>query len=93
MTINGGKIVIRTTGVETEGLESKATLKITGGEIEIDAYDDCINASKHIEITNGKVFCYSETNDGIDSNGTLTFSGGVIISAGARTPEEGFDCE
>ena len=93
MTINDGKIVIKTTGVEAEGLESKKVMTINGGEIEIDAYDDCINASNHIEITGGKVYCYSETNDGIDSNGTLTVSGGVVVSAGARSPEEGFDCD
>ena len=93
MTINDGKIVIKTSGVEAEGLESKATLTINGGEIEIDAYDDCINAARHIEITGGVIYCNSETNDGIDSNGTLTISGGIILSAGTRSPEEGFDCD
>ena len=93
LTVNGGNISIKTSGVEAEGLESKKVLTINGGTIEIEAYDDCINASNHIEITGGNIYCYSQTNDGIDSNGTLTVSGGVIISSGATAPEEGFDCD
>lgn len=93
LTVNGGTIVIKTTGVEAEGLESKATLAITGGAIEIEAYDDCINAATHIDISGGYIYCNSTTNDGIDSNGTLSILGGVIISAGASAPEEGFDCD
>ncbi|NDV65853.1 carbohydrate-binding domain-containing protein [Bacteroides sp. 224] len=93
LTVNGGSIVISTSGVEAEGLESKATLKITGGTVEIEAYDDCINASNHIEINGGNVYCKSTVNDAIDSNGTLTITGGVIITAGASSPEAGFDCD
>jgi len=93
LTVNGGKITISTAKTEAEGLESKATLTINGGELDIRAYDDCINASNHIEITGGTIYCYSETNDGVDSNGTLTISGGTIVSVGAGAPEDGFDCD
>jgi hypothetical protein len=93
MTINSGDITIRTFGVEAEGLESKATLTIAGGNIEIDAYDDCINAARHIQIDGGHIYCNSAANDGIDSNGTLTVTGGVVLSAGSSQPEEGFDCD
>ncbi|MCC8174142.1 MAG: carbohydrate-binding domain-containing protein [Odoribacter sp.] len=92
LTVNGGDITIRTYGVEAEGLESKATLSIHGGNLDIEAYDDCINASDHIEITGGNIYCNSTINDGIDSNGTLTISGGLIIAAGYTTPEAGIDC-
>lgn len=93
LTVNGGTIKIRTSKTEAEGLESKTTLKITGGEIDIEAYDDCINAADHIQIDGGKIYCKSATNDGIDSNGTMTVTGGVIVSAGSAAPEEGLDCD
>lgn len=93
LVINGGKITIRTTKTEAEGLESKSTLTITGGEVNIDAYDDGINASNHIQFDGGKIFVKSNTNDAIDSNGTLTVTGGTIIAAGSSQPEGGFDCD
>lgn len=93
LTVNSGNITIKTSGVEAEGLESKKTLTINDGTIEIEAYDDCINASNHIGINGGNIYCYSESNDGIDSNGTLTVTGGVVVSSGTKSPEEGFDCD
>ena len=94
ITINGGSILVRTSGGEgSEGIESKATLTINDGTVEISAYDDCLNASKHIGITGGNIYCYSSGNDGIDSNGTLTISGGLIVTSGTQSPEEGIDCD
>ena len=93
LTVNGGDITIRTSKTEAEGLESKSTLTITGGSVDIIAYDDCINATSHIQIDGGYVYCNSTTNDAIDSNGTLTVTGGVIVAAGASSPEGGIDCD
>jgi len=93
VTINGGHIIIKTSKTEAEGLESKATMTINGGTIEIDAYDDGINASDHIQINGGTIYVNSQVNDGIDSNGTLSIAGGIIISAGAANPEGGIDCD
>jgi hypothetical protein len=91
--INGGKINIETTGSGGEGIESKATLSINNGEIYIKAVDDAINAGKAIYINGGTIVAYSTTNDGIDSNGTMTITGGHIFAIGAKSPEEGFDCD
>lgn len=44
-------------------------------------------------INSGNVVAYSSTNDGIDSNGTLTISGGRVMAIGAQSPETGFDCD
>ncbi len=55
-------------------------------------YDDCMNASNSIVINGGSIYCYSSGNDGIDSNGTLTITGGVVIASGTTSPEDGFDC-
>ena len=76
ITISGGKLNIFVTGASdgSEGLESKATLTISGGEIYSYAYDDAINAASAINITGGKVYAYASNNDGIDSNGDLNVS-------------------
>lgn len=93
LTVNGGVITIKTTGEEAEGLESKDIMTIAGGELNIQTYDDAINATNHIEISGGKTYCYATNNDGIDSNGTITISGGTVVSSGTTQPEEGFDCD
>jgi hypothetical protein len=95
VTITDGELNIAVTGQSdgSEGLESKATMTISGGQTYVYAYDDAINASKAINITGGKVFAYALNNDGIDSNGTLTISGGVVIATGASSPECGIDVD
>jgi hypothetical protein len=94
VTINGGTINVTAKGGDSsEGIESKSVLTINGGTVEVTAYDDCINAASGIVITGGSVYCYSSNNDGIDSNGPLTISGGLIIASGTTSPEEGIDCD
>ena len=93
--ISGGKLNISVTGVSdsSEGLETKAALNVSDGEIYVYAYDDAINAASSINISGGKVFAYASNNDGIDSNGSLVISGGLVIGVGASTAESGFDCD
>ncbi len=95
MTVNSGIITVSCTQSTEggEGLESKSTMYIKGGRITGSTYDDCINAAKHIEVSGGKHSLTARGNDGMDSNGTLTISGGMVISKGAGGPEEGFDCD
>lgn len=93
--VNGGELNISVTGVSdgSEGLESKSTITINDGRIYIYAYDDAMNAATNITINGGRVYCYAVNNDGIDSNGTITVTGGVVIASGTSRPEEGFDCD
>lgn len=94
LTINGGTVLVKATGGEgSEGIESKSVLTVNNGMIAALCYDDCMNASNSIVINGGTIYCYSSGNDGIDSNGTLTITGGVIVSSGTTSPEEGFDCD
>ncbi|WP_316830792.1 carbohydrate-binding domain-containing protein [Pedobacter aquatilis] len=93
LTINNGTVTVRTTGTGAEGLESGAILAINGGTVEAVAYDDGLNAASQIVINGGTIYAYSTLNDGIDSNGTITVTGGLIVSSGYTSPEEGFDCD
>lgn len=93
ITISGGKLAISVTGVSdgSEGLESKSTLTITGGEVFVCAYDDAINASSDITISGGYVYAHGAHNDGIDANGNCYIQGGVIFAIGASSPEVAID--
>lgn len=93
LTINDGHIKVKTSRSEAEGIESKKALVINDGYIVVEAYDDCINAATAITINGGDIYCYSIANDGVDSNGTLTITGGTVIAIGTSSPEEGFDCD
>lgn len=94
LTVTGGTILVSTLGGEgSEGLESKNILTITGGEVLANCYDDCLNASNHIQIDGGDIYCYSTGNDAIDSNGTLSITGGTIVAIGTTVPESGIDCD
>ena len=97
LTINSGNVTVHCTQTQNEGgecIESKATLTINGGNIE--AYsvkDDAVNAAQNLTINGGIYYAHSDNNDGTDSNGTMFLNGGLNISNGARSPEEGFDCD
>lgn len=91
ITISGGKISITTSGAGGEGMESKSTLNITGGEVAINALDDAINASSHLTISGGLVYARATNNDGIDSNGNCYIKGGLVFAVSASSPEVAID--
>ncbi|MDE6368444.1 MAG: carbohydrate-binding domain-containing protein [Muribaculaceae bacterium] len=98
INITGGTLNIAVTGSggsygSPEGLESKSTLTIDGGNIYSYATDDAINAITGITINGGNIYAHSTTNDGIDSNGFFHVNGGLVIANGASGPEESFDCD
>ncbi|MBQ7210234.1 MAG: carbohydrate-binding domain-containing protein [Paludibacteraceae bacterium] len=91
ITISGGKISITTGGAGGEGMESKSTLDITGGEIAINAYDDGINSGDVLTISGGMVYSRATNNDGIDANADCYINGGLIYAIGASSPEVAID--
>ena len=94
LTISGGDIAVTCSGGDgAEGIESKSTLTVSGGDIVVNAYDDAFNAEERINITGGNIFANSADNDGIDSNGSMYISGGVVIALGTSSPEGPFDCD
>ncbi len=89
--INGGNVMVTSTGNGAEGIESKNILTINDGTIVVNAYDDAINSSSHMYIKGGNVTVVSSGNDGLDSNGNMYISGGVIKAFGTSSPECGID--
>ena len=93
LTINGGDFEINTS--EGEGMESKGIMTINEGTINIDAYDDGINAIGNLYINGGNIYVYSTLNDAIDSNEGITVTGGTTIAIAVRTdePDGSFDTD
>ena len=93
LEVNGGDIMVRTTGNNAEGIESKGTLDITDGTVLISAHDDAINSSSDMTISGGTVVAVGTNNDGIDTNGNLYLMGGNIVCFGASGAETGLDID
>ena len=94
MYISGGNVMVRATGGDgSEGIESKSTMSISGGTIQAYCYDDAINTTSNLTISDGKIFAYGTHNDGIDSNSNLYIKGGTVIACGTDTPEGGLDSD
>jgi hypothetical protein len=93
VTINGGNFDITTS--EGEGIEAKGIMTINDGTININAYDDGINAGGILYINGGNTYVYSTLNDAIDSNSGITITGGTTIAIAVRVdePDGSFDCD
>lgn len=84
VSIKGGTIHVLTS---TEGLESKGDMQISGGHITVYATDDGINigtSGKTLTVSGGfvDVTTSSGDTDGIDSNGSVVVTGGVVLVKG-----------
>ncbi len=90
LTVNDGTIQISKC---EEGLESKNDLTINGRTTEITGNDDGLNARTSITINGGILYAEMTAGDAIDSNGSMTITGGLILAFGAQMPEGGADCD
>lgn len=95
-----GETVSEKTKLSPEGIEGKQDVFITGGIINLNTTDDAINAScdhqdtaSSIVISGGEINIVSSRNDGIDSNGIITVTGGKITAVAVNMPECAFDCD
>lgn len=91
VTISGGKISITTSGAGGEGMESKSTLDITGGEVAINSYDDALNSASNLTINGGYIYARATNNDAIDANGNCYVKSGLVYAISASSPEVAID--
>lgn len=91
ITINNGTINILKS---KEGIESK-TNTVNGGTISIVSTDDCFNATAGSRteqndgsfnyFKGGEIYVNSSSGDALDSNGSMSMSGGTIMAAGPNS--------
>ena len=74
-----------------EGIESKGTITISGGEVYAYSSDDAINSASTMTITGGYVCAHSTGNDGLDANGNCYIQGGFVYAIGKSSPEMAID--
>ena len=100
ITISDNAVIsVTTTGAGGEGIESKTSIGITGGQVTVNASDDAINASYNTDtngsgdltISGGYVYARSTGNDGMDANGNVYIKGGLVYAIGASSPEVAID--
>jgi hypothetical protein len=68
ITINSGNITVKTSTPGAEGIEGKEGIAFNGGNVDVFATDDAINANATIEFNGAHVIARSSTNDAVDSN-------------------------
>ena len=91
LQISGGDIMVRTSGYNAEGIESKGTFDVSGGTVMVYAYDDALNSTGDMTISGGSVVAAATNNDAIDANGNMYLKGGTIIACGGSGAETGID--
>lgn len=91
INISGGAIWVRTNGYNGEGIETKSTMNISGGEVASYAYDDAINSKSDMTITGGYIYAQGKNNDGMDANGNIYIKGGLIYAICSGSPEVAID--
>ena len=66
--INSGNVTVRTNTAGAEGIEGKEGIAFNGGNVDVLATDDAINANATIEFNGANVKAQSIGNDAVDAN-------------------------
>ena len=93
ITVSGGDIMVRASGGDgSVGMESKASISMTGGTMRHYSYDDALKADSTITAKGGTAFAYSTHGDGITAGTAFTMCGATVIACGATSPHCGIKC-
>ena len=98
IVINCGQTEVSTATNGAEGIESKVSITINGGNHYFKAYDDGMNSAGAIKFLGGVTVVYSNGNDAVDSNygrsGAIEIGDGCVVAYTSKgDPEEGLDCD
>ena len=92
VNIKDGSLFVKTHGKDGGlGIASLKKVLIEGGKVMLACFDDPINAVDAINITGGDILSTSMVDDGMDTNGSFSFSGGNIYAIGGYPNEAAFD--
>ena len=80
--IEGGEIKACSTAKTdgSEGIESKASIIISGGDTYVYSYDDAVNSASDLKMSGGKLYAYAVNNDAVDANANIYITGGEAIA-------------
>ncbi len=91
LTFNDGHLRVKTA---YEGLEG-SNIYVNGGYLHITTTDDCMNVTTEtsgiLRVTGGQVWAYASSGDHdcLDSNGSMEFTGGLVIACGSSPIDAG----
>ena len=84
ITINSGRVTVRTQTAGAEGIEGKEGVVFNGGTVDVLTTDDAINANATIEFNGAHVTARSKGNDAVDSNP----KGGFFMPFGGNNQQD-----
>ncbi|MBR5716025.1 MAG: carbohydrate-binding domain-containing protein [Bacteroidales bacterium] len=98
ISIRGGIINIETADNASQGCKAGERIDISGGQLFMQCYDDCLNSAGPITLAGGTTVCYSTGDDAIDSDyaqpGAIVIEGGNLFAYTTQGPsEEALDCD
>ena len=98
IVVYGGTTALTTQQDGGEGIESRTSIDIRGGQHYYKTYDDCMSCSGSITFSGGATVAYSFGNDAVDANynsaGAITIGNGAVLAYSTKGgAEEGLDCD